>query len=134
MTGETDLGVMLQTMSPVLNAGEFVFCSFPGSLYGDHSNLSPVAAVAEPEGLTLVLPRSIADEHRFNYDAVFKCITLMVHSSLEAVGLTAAVSTRLASAGISANMIAGFYHDHVYVDEADALRAMQVLGDMAAES
>ena len=134
MTGETDLGVMLQTMSPVLNADEFVFCSFPGSHYGDHSNLSPVAAVAEPEGLTLVLPRSQADEHGLSYDAVFKCITLMVHSSLEAVGLTAAVSTCLASAGISANMIAGFYHDHVYVDEADALQAMQVLGDMAAES
>ena len=134
MSGEKDLRAMLQGMSAVLNAGEFVFCSFPDSTYGDHPQMEPVASVIEPEGLTLVLPRSQADEHGIHYDAVFKCITLMLHSSLEGVGLTAAVSTRLAAVGISANMIAGFYHDHVYVPEADALQAVQSIRDLAADS
>ena len=42
-------------------------------------------------------------------------ITLQVHSSLTAVGLTARVADALAEAGISANMVAAIHHDHVFV-------------------
>jgi len=131
MSGEENLAVMLQTMSPQVNPGEFVYCSFPDGNYGDHQALSPVAAYVEREGLTLVLPRSRADEHGLPYESVFRCITLMVHSSLMGVGLTAAVSTRLAHQGISANMMAGYYHDHIFIPVADADRALQALVDLA---
>jgi hypothetical protein len=48
-----------------------------------------------------------------------------VHSSLEAVGLTAAVAGALTAAGISANVVAAFHHDHVFVpaDRAEAAMA-----------
>ena len=55
------------------------------------------------------------------------CITLRIHSSLAAVGLTAAVSGALAAEGISANMIAGFHHDHILLPAADADRALDIL-------
>lgn len=62
---------------------------------------------------------------------IFKCITLKVHSSLEAVGLTAAVSNKLAERGISANVIAAYYHDHIEVSEKHFGIATQIRKNIA---
>ena len=63
-------------------------------------------------------------------------ITLTVQSDLNAVGLTAVVSTALAKAGISCNVIAAVHHDHLFVpvDRADdAMRVLRGLSDHAGE-
>ena len=65
-----------------------------------------------------------ADELKVEYSGVFKCITLSVHSSLDAVGLTAAVATKLTQSNISANVVAAYYHDHVFVASKDAEQAL----------
>ena len=98
--------------------------------YGDHSGLEPFAAVTESEGLTLVIPKLKADQHQIAYESVFRCITLNVHSSLDAVGLTAAVSTQLAEYGISANVIAGYFHDHIFVQDELADKAIIVISEL----
>ena len=54
-----------------------------------------------------------ADESGLSYESIFSKITLEIHSSLDAVGLTAAFSNKLTSYGISANVVAGYYHDHI---------------------
>ena len=125
--GETDLQKLLENMSPVLNNGEFVFLSFADSKYGDHSNLEPIASFLEAEGLTLVVSREAAESNNHSYDGLFRSITLQIHSSLEAVGLTAAFAQALTKRGISANVIAGFYHDHIFVSTADADNAVSAL-------
>lgn len=130
MNGERDLETLLRSMSPKLSEGEFVFVSFRGSHYGEHAELAPIAAVDEREGLTLVVPRSNADDGNLSYAVTFRRITLNVHSSLEAVGLTAAFSTALSEHAISANVVAGRFHDHIFVPCAqadDALRVLQSL-------
>lgn len=127
MSGILDLQQLLVEMNPILHHEEYVFCTFPDALYGDYADLQPVAAVQEGEGLTLIIPREVALEREIPVTATFKLITLMVHSSLEAVGLTAVVATRLAEAGISANVVAGFYHDHIFVPAAAGDRALQAL-------
>ncbi|MBL4670997.1 MAG: ACT domain-containing protein [Arenicella sp.] len=132
MTGETNLAKLLATMSPVLMTGEFVFLSFPGAAYGDHANLNPVASVAEQEGLTLVVEKTHADRHGMEYQSCYTGITLEVHSSLDAVGLTAAFSDKLSEYGISANVIAGYFHDHIFVQSAYADRAMTALRQLSA--
>ena len=126
-TGETNLSKLLETMSPVLMAGEFVFITMPNARYGDHAELQPIASFNEAEGLTLVVPKQCADDNGIAYDAVFSAITLQVHSSLEAVGLTAAFSGVLAENNISANVVAGFYHDHIFVTKDSADKAMQAI-------
>lgn len=131
MTGERHLERLLASLSPVLIDGEFVFCSFENARYGDHLNLQPIAAMTESEGLTLVIPKSKADEHELNYGPVFKGITLKVHSSLEAVGLTAAFSSKLTEHGISANVIAGYFHDHIFVHSEHAEKAIAALDELA---
>ena len=130
MTGEKDLGKLLASMAPCIFSDEYVFCSVPGGKYGDYSEYCPVASFLETEGLTLVLTRANADKAKLQYDSVFKRITLEVHSSLEAVGLTAAISGELAENGISANVIAGFFHDHIFVQAEKAEIALQSLKEL----
>lgn len=79
------------------------------------AGLEPFATVDEDEGLTLVLARSQADRAGLAYGYLAARVTLQIHSVLAAVGLTAALSTRLAEAGISCNVIAGYHHDHLLV-------------------
>ena len=133
MSGETNLSKLLQSMSPELIKGEFVFCTFENAQYGDHGELNPIAAFQESEGLTLIIPRSKAEQHQIKYDSVYKGITLQVHSSLDAVGLTAAFSKTLAKHGISANVVAGYFHDHIFVRSEMAEAAMKALAILAQQ-
>ena len=94
----------------------------------------PVAAIVETEGLTLVLPRTRADAAGLGYDSVFRRITLEVHSSLDAVGLTAAFSAALTEQGISANVVAGYFHDHLFVQADAAGHAIAALEALARTS
>lgn len=121
-------------MSPILMQGEYVFCSFQSAKYGDYAELEPFACCLEREGLTLIISRPRADLNGVSYESVFKGITLRIHSSLDAVGLTAAVATKLAECEISANVIAGKFHDHVFVQSEHAERAMAALDDLAHNS
>ena len=114
-------------MSPTLMDGEYIFCTFQNAQYGDYADLNPLAAIRESEGLTLIIPKSKADDKGLNYESVFKGITLSVHSSLDAVGLTAAFSGKLTEHGISANVVAGFYHDHIFVQSELAQKAVEAL-------
>lgn len=127
MSGEKDLEVLLSSMNPILNEQEYVFVTFPDGTYGDGAHLLPIGIFKEEEGLTMILPKHTAEEYNLRFDGCFRCISLQVHSSLEAVGLTAAISARLAKAGISANVVAAFYHDHVFVPSDAAQSAIEVL-------
>ncbi|MBU1138923.1 MAG: ACT domain-containing protein [Proteobacteria bacterium] len=130
MAGIRELETLLQEMSPRLHDGEYCFMSLAEAGYGDLSFLNPIACMQEREGLTLVVPCSMALQHGYSCETSFCCITLEVHSSLNALGLTAAVSQKLAEQGISANVIAGFYHDHLFVPAGHGNLAMQVLTGM----
>jgi uncharacterized protein len=132
MSGIVALHDLLASMAPVLRQERFVFVSFPTSSYGAHAELDPVAAIVEAEGLTLVVSRDRANAAGLAFDGVFRMITLGVQSSLAAVGLTAKVGAALTERGISANVIAGFHHDHVFVPDErahDAMLALQALAD-----
>lgn len=133
MPGETNLAILLASLRPRLAVGDFVFCSVPGARYGDHLELEPIACCMEPEGLTLVVPKKNADANNISYETVFKAITLQVHSSLNAVGLTAAVASKLTEHGISANVVAGYFHDHVLVQRDQAVNALAALADLAGQ-
>ncbi len=133
MSGIEDLETLIASMRPQLRSEPFVFCTFAHRSYGDHRNLEPLAAFTEEEGLTLVIPEHRALASGISYSGVFRCISLRVHSSLQAVGLTAAVTDQLAAHGISANVIAAYHHDHVFVPLERAEEALRALTDLARE-
>jgi len=85
----------------------------------------------EDEGWTVILNKLAADNLKLHYTYIASWITLTVHSSLEAVGLTAAFSKALAEASISCNVVAAYYHDHIFVDQKDAEKAMTVLIELS---
>jgi len=125
MTGETNLSKLLAGMSPKLNPGDFVFVTTNAPERIPREVL--FAEIKEAEGSTIILERTTADELGLPYHFVAAWITLIIHSSLEAVGLTAAFSSELAKHGISCNVVAGYYHDHLFVPKKDAERTIKVL-------
>ena len=125
MSGETDLKALLRSLSPILLEPRYVFCPIASGQYGDGKAAMPIASFQEPEGLSLVVTAEHADACGLDYQGAFRCISLQVHSSLEAVGLTAIVSGKLAAYEISANVIAGYYHDHIFVPEQFADEALE---------
>lgn len=125
MSGEKDLVLLLKSMKPLLHEGEFVFCK-TGNL--EKLKLSQIImSFKEEEGMTIIAEKAVADQLNLSYSFVASWITLTIHSSLEAVGLTAAFSNALAKAGISCNVVAAYYHDHIFVDKKDSLKAMEIL-------
>ena len=129
MLAETDLNKLLKTMRPILNDGEYVFCTVPMTQTIDRIKI--IGSFKEKEGLTVILDKNMADSLNLEYTYIAAWITLTVHSSLEAVGLTAAFSTALAKASISCNVIAAYYHDHIFVAKNDAEKALQVLRQLS---
>jgi len=125
MTGETDLQKLLKEMNPKLNDGEFVYCLVDSISHA--AALNPLCFFQEEEGVTVILPRADADKAGLSYSVICAWITLTVHSALEAVGLTAAVSHALTNANISCNVVAAYYHDHIFIPVKDVEQAMQVL-------
>lgn len=129
MSGETDLKKLLRTIKPELNTGEYVFCTT--------NDLDPLKInqalmiFREKEEITMILEKSIAASWNLEFSAIFSWITLTVHSSLEAVGLTAAFATALTKENISCNVVAGFHHDHIFVKNSDATNAIFVLNGLS---
>jgi hypothetical protein len=132
MNGEKDLHTLIKTFKPVLNSGEYVFCNIDEI---NSLNFSDFLFVfKEQEGITVVVRKEIADGLKLEYSYISSWITLDVYSSLHAVGFTAAFSTALANEGISCNVVAAFYHDHIFVDIKNASQAMEILNRLSEQT
>ena len=132
MAGETSLATLLRSMSPELNDGDYVFCTVTDASLLKGTDV--LGSFREREGLTVIIERQQAEALGLSFNYVAAWITLNVHSALEAVGLTAAFASALGQAGISCNVIAGFYHDHLFVGKDDAHKALSVLRQLAAHA
>jgi len=123
--GETILAELLRSMQPVLNPGVYVYAFVPPAT--ELTGISCLATFREAEGLTVILEE--AEALRLGWPLLFRAawLTLTIHSDLEAVGLTAAFATALAEAGISCNVVAAAYHDHIFVPIESGPAALAVL-------
>lgn len=129
MSGETNLAVLIKNMTPKLNEGLFVFTSLKDVSLVERKDT--ICEFREEEGVTVVLEKEKADTLGLKYEYVASWITLKIHSSLDAVGLTALFSSELTKHNISCNVIAGYHHDHIFVNNKDANRAFSVLSDLS---
>ena len=123
MAGTKALDQLLAGMEPVLYSGDYGFATVAAVPAG----LRPFAVIAEDEGLTLVALTADLAAAGVAHQGGWARISLTVHSDLSAVGLTAAIATALTGAGISANVIAGYFHDHFFVQASRAEAAMAAM-------
>lgn len=132
MSGESDLRRLLAGLDPLPREGEYVFATLPDRKVP--AGVQPVFLFDEDEGRTVVL--SSDEARRAGLAGEFSCawITLRVHSSLQAVGMMAAVATALAEAGISCNAVSAYYHDHIFVPYDRAEEAVRVLRELAGRA
>lgn len=122
--GETDLNRLLETLTVSRRGDEYVVIPIPAT---DHDQASFAvgagidAVMVETEAVTVVATRAAAAAMGWPQDRRWAWLTVDVHSSLDAVGLTAALANALAALDIPCNVIAAYYHDHllVPVDRAD---------------
>jgi uncharacterized protein len=128
------LSELLRTMAPELHDGVYVFATLPAA--ADLRPLEPLATFREAEGTTVIVRADTA--RHMKIPVVFRAawITLGVHSDLQAVGLTAAIATALAERGISCNVVAAAFHDHLFVSlerAKEALACLKRLQQLAIE-
>ena len=130
-SGETNLSVLIKNMQPVLNRGQYVFSSVSTIDTFDLNKI--ILFFKENEGFTIIIEKNYADTEGVVYISQFAWITLHVHSALDAVGLTAAFSKALADNHISCNVVAGFYHDHIFVQHELGQQAVDVLTKLSSK-
>lgn len=124
---------LIRQLSPRIDPTTYVYCTVAHAKYGELEKLKPIVSIAELEGLTLVVPLEQAKAEGLDYYRIFRRITLEGHSSLEALGLTSVVTSLLAERGITTNVIAGFYHDHMFVPSDRSDEAMEALKELAGK-
>jgi len=129
--GITDLNTLLTNIAPELSPTAYVFCTVPVAESPDFLELDPLGMFQEAEGVTFILRLETAVQQGLSFPSVQRQITLTVHSSLDAVGLTAAVASALARHDISANVVAAYFHDHIFVPQEKAEQAVAVLKSLA---
>lgn len=133
MTAELELEKLLTEMSPELREGEYVFSSISREDLDD-LRVDPIGWFREAEGISLILDRAAAQRLGLKQSSTFRMISLNVDSSLDAVGFLAAVTEKLAAAGVSVNAVSAFHHDHLFIPAEKADLAMSLLNDLAADA
>lgn len=140
MAGEEDLSTVIKSMSPSLDDETLVFAHIKAN--GGNELPYAISVIAgmsvqmlfwENEGWTVILPEREAKE--ISLQAIFPCkkITLNVHSSLDAVGFMAAITTKLTQLRIGVNPVSGYFHDHLFVPVGKEDEVMEALKEMAEE-
>lgn len=121
---------MIAGMTPELRDAEFVFVSTTDADLIVALTPQAISVFHEDEGTSLIVPVDVAAAYALPLDSPMRCITLNVYSSLEGVGLTAAVAQALADHGIACNMVAATHHDHAFVPAGLAGQAFDILKDL----
>lgn len=131
MTEERDLKKLLAQMEPAVHQDLFVFCTFADRHVPP--SLEPIATFQEAEGLTAIVPKYQAESLGLPLRFESRLVTLTVHSSLEAVGLLARITSAIAAEGIPCNVVSGYHHDHIFVPSDKVERVYAALLDLTTQ-
>lgn len=131
-TGGRNLANLIASMQPTLQPHTYVFAKTQNQALVNKA--AALMTFQESEATTLILLQTEAEQLGIDHEFPCKQITLNVHSSLEAVGFIAKIATHLSKYGMGVNPVSGFYHDHLFIAEHQADKAMQALTDLAKNS
>jgi hypothetical protein len=132
MVGETNLDKLLGGMAAELVDGLYVFATVSDGVVP--SGVRPRMLFQEAEGMTLILLKEEAEANDLAYEFPCRMITLNIHSSLEAVGFLARITTALAKHDMGVNPVSGFFHDHLFVPDGREMDAIRVLKELTTKN
>tara|TARA_Y100000590_G_scaffold88695_1_gene99725 strand:- start:300 stop:704 length:405 start_codon:yes stop_codon:yes gene_type:complete len=132
-SGEEDLLNLLNNLQPNLLNEDYVFVVLDEYSLGFLKQLDPIATFKEKEGLTIVITKERAKQENLEYNSVFKCISLGVHSSLSSVGLIATISKLFSDKDIPCNVFSGYFHDHLFVQKSLSKEALELLNGLKSK-
>jgi hypothetical protein len=130
MHGYKDLSYLLKNMEPAHMPGSYIFATVSEETL-ERLGAAPLLIFREVEAITVIVIREIAEANALSFDSVWSLITLTVHSDLEAVGFLAKITSLLAEAGITANTVSAFYHDHLFVPEHRVQDTLSLLKNLS---
>lgn len=126
---KTDISGLLNSMDPKLHPERYVFATVSRAIAGQ-LQFTPIMSFSEEEGVTLILREDDAVKANISHEFICQKITLQVHSALEAVGFMAAISNKLMDVGVPCNVVAGYYHDHLFIPVDEVNIAMAALTEL----
>jgi hypothetical protein len=129
MSGEEDLAALLSSLAPVLDPELYTFATVSDDELRKVGR--PIGLFRETEGISVICFKRTAETVGLIHEGEFRKISFSVHSALDAVGLTAHVSGALAAHEIPCNMVAAFYHDHLFVPAERADEALKILSGLS---
>lgn len=131
MSGQTNLSTVLNSLKISCDNVEYGFASKKEKdvVFSD----SILGLVRETEGTTIIAPKKYFEENAIPYDGPYARLTIEVHTSLDLVGLTAAFARKLTENNISANVVAGYFHDHIFVQYESRQKAIDAIYQLKEE-
>lgn len=126
MTGQNNLDLLLKDMRPALHDGSYVFLTSPDG-FSPAVQKDAIMIFRETEGITAIVREITAKTLQKDLQPQWAMITLTIHSDLNAIGFLAAITAKLAQAGISVNPVSAYYHDHLFVPWEKREKAMKIL-------
>ncbi len=128
----SDLNVLIKNMKPKIALAEYVFCVVSEAKFR-LMNIKPICTFREREGVTAIIDKASADSNGIHYTGTWKLISISIYSDLHSIGFLAAITAKLAEAGISVNIVSAYHHDHLFVPLEKAQACMQLLKKMSEE-
>lgn len=113
MSGKLNLDEVLKTLNVSCDDIEYGFANVKDGTFIPTKEI--IGTFQETEALTLIATKNYFEQQNIKYDGSYAKLTIDVHTSLDLVGLTAILSSKLAENGISANVVAAYFHDHIFV-------------------
>lgn len=135
IVGETDLQRLLAGLAPALAARPRAIRT---QAHGAAVPAEALLLFREDEGTTVIVETDASDAAPGTGpdtgEPLWAQITLRIHSSLEAVGMMAAISATLAARGVPCNVVSAYFHDHLFVPWPQRDAAMTALRDLSGAS
>ena len=125
---QTDLSEVLKALTVSCDDVSYGFVSVENTQFKFEEGM--LGTFQEKEGVTIIATNEYLAKNGLQSEALFAKLTVDVETSLQMVGLTAVLSTTLAKNGISANVVAGYFHDYIFVQYDLRQKALETLNSL----
>ncbi len=128
MPGQMDLSEVLHTLQVSCDEVRYGFASVTEAAISRSEQV--LGTFREDEGLTVIATQEYFEREGIAHQGPFARLTIEVYTSLELVGLTALLAAELAEREIPANVIAAYFHDHIFVPYDVRAKALEAIMEL----